>query len=796
MLAAAVALALSSSAFAPAPVLADWPACRACAAFSQQPTAARQPVTGTVRDSDGGAVEGATVLARQRDDVEQQVVTGPDGRFSVAADARAEVVLIVRAAGFADVTRTVASGAAAAPLEIVLAPARVTEAVTVTATRGARRTGDVPASINIIGQEEIRQSPAVVADDVLRQIPTFSLFRRTSSLASHPTAQGVSLRGVGPSGVSRTLVMLDGVPINDPFGGWVYWSRIPLETAERIEVVDGSSSSLYGNYAMGGVINVITAAPARRTLELKSQYGSRSTPKLDVYGSERMGGLGLALDGNVFDTGGYPVVRAAERGRVDNNASVRFWNLNLKAEYAASSRVQAFARLGYFDEERSNGKASTIDGTEEANDTLWKSGSAGVRLLLPDRSTLQGTLFADAETFNSNFLAVPASTPARNIGRMTLRQTVPTRSVGGMVQWSRAVGTKQFLTAGTDWRWVDGDSRESGLDAVTGTQVTLNRLSGGTQRSVGLYVQDLIVPAPQLTVTLSARVDRWRNYDGHNLETSAVTGLPTATSVPRFDDRDDIVASPRVAALYHVSDKVDVWGDVGWGFRAPTLNELYRQFRVGSTLTLANPALGPERLVGGEAGITILPWRTVTLRSTWFDNRVTDPVSNVTDPARSTPAAITQQRQNLGRTRIWGVQSDIEYRLGAAFKLAAAYVYDQARVTRNPANTALVGRFLPQVPAHRASVRLAYVNTRVATFAAGVQMLGAQFDEDQNLPSRRLPKYALVDVTASRALGRNVELFLGVQNLLDAEYVVGTLPTTVGAPRFVTGGLRLRLGGR
>ena len=131
-----------------------------------------------------------------------------------------------------------------------------------------------------LGREDIKQSPALVADDVLRQIPTFSLFRRTSSLASHPTAQGVSLRGIGPSGVSRTLVLVDGVPINDPFGGWVYWSRMPLESAERIEVVDGSTSSLYGNYAMGGVINFITEpAGAEDTFEMKAQYGSRNTPK-------------------------------------------------------------------------------------------------------------------------------------------------------------------------------------------------------------------------------------------------------------------------------------------------------------------------------------------------------------------------------------------------------------------------------------------------------------------------------------------------------------------------------------
>jgi outer membrane receptor protein involved in Fe transport len=752
-------------------------------------------LTGVVRDAAGGNIPGATIVARAGGH-EQQSVTGADGRFTISIEPGAEVVITVQAAGFAEATRTIRPGANATGLEFVLAPERVTEAVTVTATRGERRTSDVPASVNVLGREDIRQSPAVVADDVLRQIPTFSLFRRTSSLASHPTAQGVSLRGIGPSGVSRTLVMLDGVPINDPFGGWVYWSRIPLETAERIEVVDSSSSSLYGNYAMGGVINVITNAPTPRTFEMKSQYGSRNSPKVDLYGSDRLGKVGIAVDASVFDTDGYPIVRASERGRVDNNAAVKFWNANLKAEYAPTDRIHTFARFGHFNENRDNGKVSTIDGTEEGNDTTWTSGSAGTRVRLPDESDLQATVFVDRETFHSNFLAVPAATPARSIGRMTLTQTVPTTGVGGMVQWSRAFRNTQFFSAGADWRWVDGDSEENGLDALTGTQVVLNRVSGGTQRSAGFYVQDLIVPSPRFTVTLSSRVDRWRNYNGHNLETSAITGLPTAGNVPTLPDRDDVVVSPRAAALYHLTGKIDVWGDMGWGFRAPTLNELYRQFRVGSTLTLANPALGPERLVGGEAGVTVSPIDTLTIRTTWFDNRVTDPVSNVTDPARSTPTAITQQRQNLGETRIWGIQNDLEYRIGRSWRVGGGYVYDQAKVTENPSNPVLVGRFLPQVPVHRGSIRVSYVNARLATIAASAQFLGSQFDDDLNLASRTLPKYAVADLTASRGFGRNVEVFLAVQNMFDAEYFVGTLPTTVGAPRFVSAGLRLRVGTR
>ncbi len=524
-------------------------------------------ITGTVRDIAGGAISGAAVIVRGGPR-EQRVTTGPDGRFTIAATQSADLVLIVRAPGFAELQQKLPAGTPRANLELVVSPATVTEAVTVTATRGERRTGDVPASVSLLERQDIRQSPALVADDVLRQIPTFSLFRRTSSLASHPTAQGVSLRGIGPSGVSRTLVLVDGVPINDPFGGWVYWSRVPLESADRVEVVDSNTSSLYGNYAMGGVINFVTAPAAPKTAELKAQYGSRNTPKLDFSGSHVWGKVGVTVDGNVFDTDGYEIVRASERGRVDNKAAAQFWNLNTKLEYTASPRTRAFVKAGYFNEQRDNGKASTIDGTEEANDTTWRSLSAGARLRLPDESDLQATIFTDAETFHSNFLAVPASTPPRNIGRMTLAQRVPTDSVGGMVQWSRVLGPKQYFTAGTDWRWVDGDSEENGLDVATGTQIVLRRVSGGTQRSIGAFVQDLIVPIPQLTLTFSARVDGWRNYAGHNLETSLIGAA--VNNIPSLPVRSDTVASPRAAARYHLTDRVDLWeqqsgaGAPGW----------------------------------------------------------------------------------------------------------------------------------------------------------------------------------------------------------------------------------------
>ncbi len=768
---------------------------------------AQTVVTGVVRDPSGGVVPGASVTAKAESAGPQQTVTGPDGRFVVAVPGSGMITLTVRSAGFAERRETLTGGES--DVDVMLSPAGLLETVMVTPTRTEQRLGDVPASVSVLSKEEIRQSPAVVADDVLRQIPTFSLFRRSSSLTAQPTTQGVSLRGIGPSGVSRTLVLLDGVPFNDPFGGWVYWTRVPMANVERIEIVEGPSSNLYGNYAMGGVINLMSSPASRRTAEASVQYGNLNTPKFDLAGSDVWGKVSVSAQGSMFDTDGFKNVAATERGPVDVNANVTFRQISAKMDYAPTNRVRAFARVGYFSEERNNGKVTTIDAitTPEANDTQWTSVNGGLRTELPDSSSLQATVFGDFNTFHANFLAVP-NLVTRAIARVTLDQVVPTDQFGANVQWSRALGSKNYFTAGTDLRWVDGDSQEAGFDAVVGRTQNIDRASGGTQRSTGVFLQDILTPVPQVTITAGIRFDQWRNYDAHNLEYNVPTGTPTTNHNPNLPARSDSVASPRVAVMYRITDRVNAWGSVSRGFRAPTLNELYRQFRVGAILTQANSSLGPERLTGGEFGVNVLPTSNMTVRGTWFDNRVENPVANVT------LTAAVRQRQNLGRTRVRGFQTDLDYRLGTDWRVGAGYVFNVARVTEyNPTPApavSLVGKFLPQVPKHRGSVQLVYANRKYLTVALDVEAMGRQFEDDQNLlvvpaaaladagyeasTAPGLPGYAVVNLSLSRALGSRAEVFLGAQNLFNQEFFVGLLPTTIGQPRLVNGGVRVRVG--
>jgi outer membrane receptor protein involved in Fe transport len=766
-------------------------------------------MSGVVHDSSGGVVGGAAVIVRGASGSESRITTGPDGRFTLETQETGEVTIVVLAGGFAEKTQTVRVSSEV--IDITVQPATLFETVTVTPSRTEQRLGDVPASVSLVTSDQIESSPALLADDVLKQIPSFSLFRRTSSLVAQPTAQGVSLRGIGPSGQSRTLVLLDGIPFNDPFGGWVYWTRVPLESVDRVEITEDSSSSLYGNMAMGGVINIITSRPAKKTLELDPIYGNHNSPKFDFFGSNQWNKVSAIVQGSFLQTDGFPIVAEIERGPIDNNADVAYKNLTGKVEFDPSDRLQGFVRAGYFSENRNNGKIG------ELNDTRWTTVNGGVRTRLADDSDLQARVFVDVQRAHFNFLAVTNAATTRNVVRLATDQIVPTNGVGGMAQWSKALGHNNAFSAGFDWRWVDGDSEEAGYVPAVPTQITgvtqaatlsTQRVSGGTQQSLGAFVQDIFTPMDKLVLTLSARLDNWKNYDGHFIETNVATGLPTANNRPTIPDSNDTVVSPHIAAMYHASDRVSVWGAANSGFRAPTLTELYRQFAVGAVTTRPNDQLQPERLVGGEVGVNFAPVKNVSFRVTWFDNKVTNPVLNVT------LSPTLAQKQNIPETKVQGVQTDIEYRIGTEWRVFAAYVYDNAKVVDGgPANAALNGKWLQQVPENRGSFQVAYANAKYATVTLGVQIVGLQYNDDLNvnfIPPATLasagydsngypaglPGFTSVDLNVAHNFTPNIQAFFGMQNMLNKTYFVQTNPSTIGTPRLVNVGMRVRFSGR
>src|SRR5438874_1978200 len=211
-----------------------------------------------------------------------------------------------------------------------------------------------PTRVTVISGATVRNTPAQTVDDLLRQVPSFSLFRRSSSLVTHPTAQGVSLRGIGPSGASRALVLMDGVPINDPFGGWVQWSRLPLQAIEQIEVVRGGGSSVWGNDALSGVINLITKRPTERQAFLEGSHGNHNTTNLDLLVMDTQEPLRVSLEGNFFETAGYQTVAPSVRGQIEIPADSKHRTFNGRAEFAKSPDLMLFVSGNFFDEDRGN----------------------------------------------------------------------------------------------------------------------------------------------------------------------------------------------------------------------------------------------------------------------------------------------------------------------------------------------------------------------------------------------------------------------------------------------------------
>lgn len=596
--------------------------------------------------------------------------------------------------------------------------AQVADSITVTATRTDTRVAETPASVVVLSREELNRTAAPTLDDALRQVAGFTLFRRSGSRVANPTAQGVTLRGVGASGASRALVLDDGVPLNDPFGGWVYWGRVPRVAIERVEVLRGGASDLYGSSAMGGVIQFVRRKTAGLTLDLSA--GTQETGTASAF----VGGESFSLAADLLTTGGYVPTRASQRGTVDAKASSRH-----AAVDATLRRAGAFVRASWYEEGRRNGTPLQENDTTHAQLAAGYDGGA---------LTLRG--YASQQDYFQTFSAIADD---RNSERLTVEQRVPSRGAGGSAQWTQLLARRHVLVAGTDVRFAKGASEELRFTAAGTFPVS----AGGSQQHTAVFVEDLFAVTPAVSVTAGLRADWWR------------------------DERE---LSPRLAVLWRSSDGLTLSASAYSAFRAPTLNELHRGFRVGNVNTLPNDALRSEKLTGYELGA-----RFRFARVTLFSMHVDDTIANVT--LEQTPARITRQRQNLGASHSRGVELDGEWQLRPDWRASASWLYVDARVD---AAGALDGKRLPQVPRHQASAQVSWRN-------AGVQMRWSamQFDDDRNeLP---LNAFFVADVFASHPVSKGLEVTMAVENVFDIAIEASATPvTTLGQPRAFRAGLR------
>lgn len=731
--------------------------------FAAAMAAAPLRIEGTVRDAAGAPVANAAVSIEAGGDT-ARVSTDAEGRFSVEWPGPKLVTVTVEASGFARARRATSLGDA--PVELVLGAAAFQDKVTVTAARRPEALGDSAASLLVLSSSDLKTTAGIGLDDALRQVPGFSLFRRTPSRGANPTTQGANFRGLGGSGASRALVLEDGVPLNDPFGGWIYWGRVPRAAVERVEVLRGGASDLYGSTALAGVVQVVRTGTEEPRLEGDFTTGQDDLGEGSLFAGGRRGNWGGRVAAEIFSTSGYYPIPDALRGPVDGRLSTRHHGGDVTLERAIGSG-RAFVRAGGYRESRDNGTAL------QDNDTAINQGVAGLDLKAGGGG-LRFRFDLSRQDYNQTFSAVAAN---RATERLTSAQHVPANSHGFSAQWTRPLGS-HVLVLGAERRAIWGRSDEDSFATAT----TVRSTAGGRQHTTAFFLEDSWSLGRRLIVQGGARVDLWRNFDGQ--QTVGATVIPLA-------DRDESAFSPRGTLLFKLARRLTLTAAAYRAFRAPTLNELYRPFRVGNVLTIANSDLGAERATGREAGMLIGLGNAVSLRATAFNMEATDTVANVT--LSTTPTLITRQRQNLGEIRSRGVEADAEGRIGPRLVLAAGITFLDTRVLAAP-DPVLVGKRVPQVPRRQGGAQIRYDDSKGFTFGVQARFSASQYDDDLN--SLQLGGYWTLDALFGHSLNEWVGFFLAGENLTDAEYDVGRTPLrTVGPPRTIRGGFRVRLRG-
>jgi outer membrane receptor protein involved in Fe transport len=743
--------------------------------LSARPANAQQskPISGTVNDSTGAPIPGAKIEYRANGSV--LIATSDDSGHFTLQQAAGDGRLLVSMPGFSPYSTDIKAHASLDNLQIVLSPAPNLQRIEVKST-AQDRIPAVPASLFTLSEEQIDLSGSLAVDDVLRQVPGFSTFRRSSSLYANPSSQGVSLRGVGASATSRSIVLLDGIPLNDPFGGWVYWARVPRDGIASMEVSNGGASDLYGGGALGGVLNIRTRQASEAFASGEIGYGSLNTPDLSFAAGAPLGNWTITAMGQAVRTDGYILVPPAERGTVDVPANSGDLSGIVEISHTLGEQGRFFARGSGFGESRDNGTPL------QRNDTTIPEVDLGADWASAQLGSFSGRLYGSTEYFHQTFSAVAAN---RDSEMLTDDQHSPSQQIGFVASWSRLFAERHKITAGFEAHDVRGSSKETNYALSVPTALVD---SGGRQHFFGFFAQDAFLISRNWLLTFGGRVDTWNNNTGFQDRTPLAAG--SSPTYKTFPDRTENAFSPRVSIMHSLSGGIALSASVYQAFRAPTLNELYRNFRQGNTFTLANPALTGEHLTGGEAGISAKYLQNrLTLRGNFFWSDINDPVANVT--LSVTPALITRQKENLGETQARGFELAGQMQITPRFQLSGSYLFVNSIVVDYPTQPglpSLVGNRLPQVPQNSFGVQASYIGKKW-TAAVQARFLGDQFDDDQNLLP--LGRAFSLDAQVSRQIFRRASMFFAVQNLTDDRFNIAETPVpNVGPPITVRGGLR------
>jgi outer membrane receptor protein involved in Fe transport len=631
--------------------------------------------------------------------------------------------------------------AAAAPTLLVggaVSAQDAVEQVTVTSARLPEAVGSPAYSTVTLDTEQLSTSDRL--DDALEQVPGLSLFRRTVSNSSNASTQGVSLRAIAPSGASRALVMLDGVPLNDPFGGWVIWTQLPYEDIGGAEVIRGAGAGPYGAGALTGTILLTERASDQGVID--GEVGSLSSARGGASQGEQLDDIDLFASVSGERSSGWIPVRPPDRGAADNHVWFDGGSASLRAQTEIDD-IFTSVRLSAYDEGRGAGLAGASSSANGFTGSITMAeapadGGIGWRV--------QGW------SVHSDFANTSVSVAPGRTGTTPANDQFATPALGLGFNAALLGQTGAFRwEAGADTRDDSGESRE--LFHFDGITFEGFRRSGGREVVGGLY-GEAAMDTSQWLLTLGAREDYWATSQGHLVELTRATGA--ITNLQDYAGRDGFVPSAR-GGIRRNFDDGEYLRIAGYaGFRVPSLNELYRPFRVGNVVTNANAGLRPEKLYGAEIGYGGA-WESLQWDATAFWNQLHNAIANVTI------AENTQQRQNAGDVQAFGLEGQVRDAIRDDLSVWSAISYTDAQFVSGQ----LDGLRPAQAPRTVITGGATWRALDALILEAQLHWEGLRFENDIN--TLRLGSAFVLDLRATYDVTEHLAAYLQVTNVADAK---------------------------
>jgi outer membrane cobalamin receptor len=616
-------------------------------------------------------------------------------------------------------------------------------------------------------REEILEASPRSIDEMLATEPAFSLYRRQSAIFGNPTSAGVSLRNTGATAASRSLVLLDGIPQNDPFGAWVNWARYDALTLDSARIISSAPALLWGNQAPAGVIQLNGASPFQERHSFRLAGGSHGSIGAStahaMSNEDRTIAVSFAAFG--FHTDGFYALDETQRGAVDRRLETKFFGEEIKFAWLLAPRVTLEPKFSHYYEHRTNGTELSENSTDAFDFSL--------RLTSEDAAvSWQAVAWHQRREFESVFTSVSDDRSSESIA---LNQfDVP--GLGTGAAWSAAWGDEEAWSfqSGADFRWLSGETNED-----VGT--FRRREAGGEQWFAGVFVGSAWRMSETNRININARADQWTIVDGRRIETSLASGALLRDE--RYEDRDGVEPSASLEWIHEMPHGVESRVALGSGFRLPTLNELYRPFRVRDDIVEANAELDPERFLNAEAG---LDWKANDewkLGAAVFHHWISDAIANV--PVTTTPPSggTISLRDNVDEARVAGLEGSVEWLPHESVTLALRGLWSKTEFASSPDQPLLKGKPFPQSPELRFIADAEWRALEGVSLFGGVEYGASQFDDA--LETRVIPDYTSVRLGVMRKIG-NATLQVRIENLFDEEIVTGLSSNglrTLAAPR-------------